>query len=495
MADEDVMHVGWLIKAPPLKSVKQQSWGWRKRWFVMRRSMCRLSYYGSQDLTDCKGEIDLKFCEKVMINIDAGKKRNVFCLVFPTREYFLQAENEMEMIKWAHHLQEIFLGSTKTPATRKKANQPLANASAAPLQPDNGPDRNTASQGRQRLSTMPKPLRGPQCAPPPPPPQLGAATKTPEPAKTVPVKRTVPIWVHDSCSRPTAQRLLGGKPSGTFLVYPDSGEDYILAVATNVDGVIHLLLEKESDGVYLANENEYGQAAGLNSVIDVLHLPQDGWPQILGDFIPVAGASRDEIRGEQLRIVASKAEILEASEKHDEDVARMRKVSVQSMYDTTPSDEFDNNDDDNQERTPPLPEHWEQVLDPSTGEFYYFNNKTSVTSWERPVEKTTISEDTEEDVGDKGEWKIFVDETTGTKYFHNTTTGESSWEDPNKEKAVTRGKALYAYAPQKSDEVTLEEGMALIIVSPDDGSGWIKVELPSGDCGYVPQLYVEVIAN
>ena len=37
-----------------------------------------------------KGEVDLKFSEKVVLNIDGGNKKNVWAIVFPDRDYFFQ---------------------------------------------------------------------------------------------------------------------------------------------------------------------------------------------------------------------------------------------------------------------------------------------------------------------------------------------------------------------------------------------------------------------
>lgn len=43
--------------------------------------MFRLTYYGSDDdVNSLKGEIDLKFCQRVQMTVDAGRKKHVFSL-------------------------------------------------------------------------------------------------------------------------------------------------------------------------------------------------------------------------------------------------------------------------------------------------------------------------------------------------------------------------------------------------------------------------------
>lgn len=105
-------------QAPPLKHVDERtSKRWRKRYFVLRRSMFRLSYYAKDhDMESLKvrpggcldfvwvdtntihmlrttrssshsgyacclqGEIDLKFCSSVQLSVGGGRKKSVFSL-------------------------------------------------------------------------------------------------------------------------------------------------------------------------------------------------------------------------------------------------------------------------------------------------------------------------------------------------------------------------------------------------------------------------------
>ncbi|RDH35012.1 FCH-domain-containing protein [Aspergillus welwitschiae] len=52
------------------------------------------------------------------------------------------------------------------------------------------------------------------------------------------------------------------------------------------------------------------------------------------------------------------------------------------------------------------------------------------------------------------------------------------------------GKMLYAYQAGGADEVTVQEGDDVVILEPDDGSGWMRVRFGSEE-GLVPASYVE----
>ncbi|CAG8910101.1 unnamed protein product [Penicillium egyptiacum] len=53
-----------------------------------------------------------------------------------------------------------------------------------------------------------------------------------------------------------------------------------------------------------------------------------------------------------------------------------------------------------------------------------------------------------------------------------------------------RGKMLYAYQATGSDEVSVEDGDEVVILQPDDGSGWMRVRSGANE-GLVPASYVE----
>ncbi|EEH18265.1 hypothetical protein PABG_00828 [Paracoccidioides brasiliensis Pb03] len=57
-----------------------------------------------------------------------------------------------------------------------------------------------------------------------------------------------------------------------------------------------------------------------------------------------------------------------------------------------------------------------------------------------------------------------------------------------------RGKMLYPYDANGEDEITVGEGREVIIVEPDDGSGWMRVREGTRS-GLVPASYVETIST
>ena len=62
---------------------------------------------------------------------------------------------------------------------------------------------------------------------------------------------------------------------------------------------------------------------------------------------------------------------------------------------------------------------WETVIDPSSGDTYYYNHSTGETSWDEP---RSLRSDTQ--------WEEVTDRDSGDTYFHNRTTGATSWDRP-----------------------------------------------------------------
>jgi len=54
-----------------------------------------------------------------------------------------------------------------------------------------------------------------------------------------------------------------------------------------------------------------------------------------------------------------------------------------------------------------------------------------------------------------------------------------------------RGKMMYGYQKNSDGEVSVDEGKEVVILEPDDGSGWMRVRTPRGGSGLVPASYVE----
>jgi hypothetical protein len=91
----------------------------------------------------------------------------------------------------------------------------------------------------------------------------------------------------------------------------------------------------------------------------------------------------------------------------------------------------------------PLPSGWAEVVDPTSGELYYFNEVENITSWERPFSETAkdnieFSNENEEnenpDSGYKDNidngWTKVLDPQSGDFYYFNEKTQETSWEKP-----------------------------------------------------------------
>ncbi|CAJ1954685.1 unnamed protein product [Cylindrotheca closterium] len=122
-----------------------------------------------------------------------------------------------------------------------------------------------------------------------------------------------------------------------------------------------------------------------------------------------------------------------------------------------------------------LPDGWEEVVDPNSGDVYYFNSGSNETSWERPGaepanEKSgevevvaseemkssapAVEEAAEETAGLATEWEEVIDPNSGDIYYFNSVTNETSWERPSVEQMNGDSVEL---EPTASEDVQLEE--------------------------------------
>ncbi|KAI9835070.1 MAG: hypothetical protein M1819_002622 [Sarea resinae] len=57
-----------------------------------------------------------------------------------------------------------------------------------------------------------------------------------------------------------------------------------------------------------------------------------------------------------------------------------------------------------------------------------------------------------------------------------------------------RGKMMYAYQSNGDGELTVDEGQTIVVVEPDDGSGWMRVRAGSEE-GLIPAAYAEIVPS
>lgn len=62
---------------------------------------------------------------------------------------------------------------------------------------------------------------------------------------------------------------------------------------------------------------------------------------------------------------------------------------------------------------------WQEVVDPGSGQVYYYNPVTQETSWTNPNADPATA------------WQEVVDASTGATYYYNPITQETSWERPS----------------------------------------------------------------
>ena len=86
---------------------------------------------------------------------------------------------------------------------------------------------------------------------------------------------------------------------------------------------------------------------------------------------------------------------------------------------------------------------WQAVVDPSSGDTYYYNSRTGQTQWESPFVSSapaptssqtapTSSQTvpTSSQKGSSDDWQAVVDKSSGDTYYYNKSTGKTQWEVP-----------------------------------------------------------------
>jgi hypothetical protein len=131
--------------------------------------------------------------------------------------------------------------------------------------------------------------------------------------------------------------------------------------------------------------------------------------------------------------------------------------------------------------------NWVEVEDPSGDKPYYYNTKTGETSWENPEEGGTKESHNEETDGSKEEqtpdplndgedlidgWVEVIDPTSGDCYWYNHETQETTWEQPTK---PTEAINEVAY---QEDTIAFDEKETVDNVDRNIRDDWVNVQDP-----------------
>ena len=74
-----------------------------------------------------------------------------------------------------------------------------------------------------------------------------------------------------------------------------------------------------------------------------------------------------------------------------------------------------------------LPPGWRQLKDPTSGAFYYLNEKTNETTWDPPAMPKPPAPASE---SLPAPWTAVLDPASGRSYYYNSATGAVSWNKP-----------------------------------------------------------------
>ena len=99
-------------------------------------------------------------------------------------------------------------------------------------------------------------------------------------------------------------------------------------------------------------------------------------------------------------------------------------------------------------------EVWSEVLDPQSGEYYYYNSETGESSWEKPLDLMT--EEEKEQNAKLPEWVEVYDPSSTEYYYFNNFTGETTWEKPKGYKKPDYTQLKYMMAPELRAAIMLQ---------------------------------------
>ncbi|KAE8910939.1 hypothetical protein PF005_g1702 [Phytophthora fragariae] len=91
---------------------------------------------------------------------------------------------------------------------------------------------------------------------------------------------------------------------------------------------------------------------------------------------------------------------------------------------------------------------WEKHVNETSGSAYYYNTRTSESSWEVPAGfSSPRAQEPSEDKAPK--WQAFVDDESGATYYYDEVSGTSRWDKPDD---LVPGEMKKEY-PEKSEEI------------------------------------------
>ncbi|XP_073223653.1 uncharacterized protein [Cicer arietinum] len=105
-----------------------------------------------------------------------------------------------------------------------------------------------------------------------------------------------------------------------------------------------------------------------------------------------------------------------------------------------------------------LPPGWVESKDPGSGAFYYYNESTGKSQWEKPCE-TSLTEQSPPSLRLPENWVEALDETSGHKYYYNTKTHVSQWKHPNSSQEVVSDRLVLPVGHVEDQSSNLQKCM------------------------------------